>query len=166
MVTRAFPDINFSVSHVDALTVVAVSSSLNLGIDVETIDQHLNGSVVAGFCHAKEHSVLEGLPHHQKVREFVRFWTQKEAYTKLIGLGHSVEFNSINCLTGPNTIEPSSAISLMHFESFFVPIDRSLYHASLSMEPPKSNITSVDVQLMNVVGPDRTKDASPAPVSI
>jgi phosphopantetheinyl transferase len=166
MVTDSFPDINFSVSHVDALTIVAVSSTLNLGIDVETIDQHLNRSVVSGFCHANEQCALEGLPQHQMEREFIRLWTQKEAYTKLIGLGHSVEFSSINCL--PEPIEaalPTNAVSPTHFENFFVPVDHSLYHASLSIEPSKLNIAAVDVQLINVVGPDSIKNASPVPVS-
>jgi 4'-phosphopantetheinyl transferase len=166
MVADAFPDINFSVSHVDALTIVAVSSTLNLGIDVETIDQHLNRSVVSGFCHANEQGALERLPQHQMEREFIRLWTQKEAYTKLTGLGHSTEFSSINCLPEPIEAAPLvNAIPSMHFENFFVPIDHSLYHASLSIEPSKLNIAAVNVQLINVVGPNATKNASPVPVS-
>lgn len=160
-ISSYLPNINFSVSHADAVTVVAVSSSLNLGIDVESVDQELTGNVIAGFCSPKEQTLLQGLPRSQRAREFIRLWTQKEAYTKLLGCGHSIEFSSIECL--PDTLqEGTEANTSIHFESFYVPVDQSLFHASLAIE--KSNDASVDIRLINVLGPAGKNPASPIPI--
>jgi phosphopantetheinyl transferase len=162
-VTGSPLDINFSVSHTDAVTVVAVASKLNLGIDVESTDQDLTAHVVAGFCHANEQAPLMGLPQYQRAREFIRLWTQKEAYTKLLGCGHSIEFSTIECTSdGIPTGGNADLSSSIHFENFFVPVDHCLYHASLAIEKP--TVRSVDVHLINVVGPTEKNGVSPVTV--
>jgi phosphopantetheinyl transferase len=175
LISKALPGVNFSVSHADAVTVVAASSSVNVGIDVELIDQDIPEGTLTGFCHPQERAVLQKLTPYQKAREFVRIWTHKEAYTKLLGSGHSMEFSSIRCLRdeaaaswesdadggGDSDAEFPSSIC---FESFFVSDGPSLYHVSLAVDAPKSKIDAIDVQLIDVVGPDRGK--SPSGVSV
>jgi len=171
LISKALPGVNFSVSHADAVTVVAASSSVNLGIDVELIDQDVPEGTFTGFCHPQERALLQRLRPNQKTREFIRIWTQKEAYTKLLGSGHSIEFSSIRSSnsglssrserdTDPRVdvgSEPGSAIC---FESFFVSEGSSLYHVSLAIDAPRPRIDSVDLQLIDVVGPDRIKSQS------
>jgi phosphopantetheinyl transferase len=162
LISGPLENINFSVSHAEAVTMVAVCPNLHLGIDVESIDQDLPGEIVSGFCNSKEQAALKALPQSQKAREFIRLWTQKEAYTKLLGCGHSLEFSSIDCLpeVGHSRWD-ARAMSAIHFESFFVPADRSLYHASLAIE--HASLGSVDVRLSNVVGPEITNNADVIP---
>jgi phosphopantetheinyl transferase len=144
-------DINFSISHTDALTVVAISSEPLLGIDVELTDQELQDSVMHNFCHANEHETIKALPDHQRSREFVRYWTQKEAFTKLLGCGHSVEFSTIETpLHEVHDDSRSSLPSSVHFENFYVPVDHALYHMSLAIDKPT---VPVDIQLVDVTGP-------------
>ena len=91
-VAEGLPPINFSVSHVDELVLVAVSSTLEIGIDVECIDQNINQDVIAEFCHLNEKHSVGGLPRPQEIREFIRLWTLKEAYTKMTGAGSQPRF--------------------------------------------------------------------------
>ena len=166
LVSTAMPNINFSVSHAGSVTVAAISTSLSLGIDVELIDQDVAEGTVAGFCDPLERTVLQKLGPAQKAREFIRVWTQKEAYTKLLGSGHSTEFSSIRCWNG--TVVAGNATlnaeaesdSSIRFESFFVSQGSSLYHVSLAVDAPKSKVGSIDIQLIDVVGPDRIKGLS------
>jgi phosphopantetheinyl transferase len=162
-ISSSLPDVNFSVSHTDAVTVVAVSSSLNLGIDVELVDQELTGNVMAGSCNPKElTAAFQSLPQPQRTREFIRLWTQKEAYTKLLGCGHSIEFSSIECQPDALRVEgEASSAASIHFEHFYVPVDHALYHASLAIEKP--SLASIDVRLINVLGPEGTNNAHIAP---
>ncbi len=167
LVSTAMPGINFSVSHADAVTVVAASSSVSLGIDIELIDQDVTEGILAGFCDPHERAVLQKLRPTQKAREFIRIWTQKEAYSKLLGSGHSLEFSSIRCSDGavitgsePNAdagLEPGSSI---YIESFFVSEGPSLYHVSLAVDAPRSGVGEIDVQLIDVVSPDSIKRTS------
>ena len=81
MISNLGTSINFSISHTDALVVVAVSPQLNLGIDVESVDQDLPTNLIDGFCHVEEQKILQKLPQRHRARESVRLWTQKEAFT-------------------------------------------------------------------------------------
>ena len=166
LVSTAMPGVNFSVSHAGSVTVVAISPSLNLGIDVELIDQDVTEGTVAGFCDPLERTVLQKLGPAQKAREFIRVWTQKEAYTKLLGSGHSTDFSSIRCWNGTvaagdaNLNANAESDSSILFESFFVSQGSSLYHVSLAVDAPKSKVGSIDVQLIDVLGPDRIRSLS------
>jgi phosphopantetheinyl transferase len=175
LISKALPGVNFSVSHADAVTVVAASSSVNVGIDVELIDQDVPEGTLTGFCHPQERAVLQKLAPYQKAREFIRIWTHKEAYTKLLGSGHAIEFSSIRCLRdedagswessadGSANTDAQSVPSI-GLENFFVSDGPSLYHVSLAVDAPRSKIDAIDVQLIDVVGPDLGK--SPSGVSV
>jgi phosphopantetheinyl transferase len=159
-VSGAMAHIKFSISHADAVVVVAVSSRLEVGVDVESVDQCLTADVIAGFCNAEEQKVLQKVPQHLKAREFVRFWTMKEAYTKLLGSGHSIDFSSIECLS--RTIDSSACGSQpsILFESFYVPVGHSLYHATLAVENVNEPVV---IRIVEVAGADETNDAPTSP---
>jgi 4'-phosphopantetheinyl transferase len=161
VVARNLLDIRFSVSHVDEVAIVAVSSKRNLGIDVETIDQDLHENVIEEFCHSNEKHGLRGLPPHQKTREFVRLWTQKEAYTKLVGLGHSIDFATIDCSSGGAPIAAGgNFVDQTHFESFYLPTDRTLHYTSLAIQQSHLDADVIDLQLSNLVGRDEPGNPS------
>jgi phosphopantetheinyl transferase len=155
IVTNALPNINFSVSHADQLAAVAVSPSLDVGIDIEKVDQKVSEGVIAGFCHADEQCSMRGLPSTQKIREFIRLWTLKEAYSKMIGLGHSLDFKTIKFLLNPINLESSNEIRKPNwptqFESFYVAADHALFHASLATRCPAQRVISAEVQIISLV---------------
>src|SRR6266851_2754495 len=86
VVANGLPQVHFSVSHIDQLAVVAISPSLNIGIDVESVDQNVTENVMAEFCHRDEQRSVQDLSSLQRIREFIRLWTLKEAYTKMMGV--------------------------------------------------------------------------------
>jgi phosphopantetheinyl transferase len=155
--------LNFSVSHADKIAGVAVASHAKVGIDIEKVDQDVTDALVANFLHPGERTALQSLPHHQKTREFIRLWTQKEAYTKLVGLGHSIDFASISFVN--NTCQDdraSESICPSRFESFYLSAEYTLYHTSLAIE--RLNARAIDVRTVNVVAPGESDDTSLVPV--
>ncbi len=151
---EGFPDVYFSVSHTDDLALVAVSTTRNLGIDVEPIDQELDANVIKNFCHSKESARLEDFSQHKRTREFLRLWTQKEAYSKLVGLGHSIDFSKIDCLSDPpQSPAPVECLEETLFEGFYLPFGHSLYYASLAIQHSGLGGDPIDLRLCNVLGP-------------
>ena len=149
------PDIKFSVSHTDAVVAIAASAAVNVGVDIELIDQAVAEETIAEICHADEQSALRQMHPQQRLREFIRLWTEKEAYTKLVGRGHSIDFRLLRSTRyrPPNAAGSSNA---PHFESFFVTAGFSLYHAALAVETPIANCRSVDIELIDVVATGTT----------
>lgn len=143
--------IDFSVSHVDAVVMVATGRDVRVGIDVETVDQQIEDKVVDDFCHASERQVLDALPSAQRRRVFLEFWTEKEAYTKMLGVGHSLEFQSLSVL---RSHEDEACSSRVCTEDFYFSVDHSLYHSALVVDR-KADHRPIDIQLINVVLPGK-----------
>lgn len=76
-----------SITHKNQETMIAVSDQ-PIGIDVESLDQHVNTLKLAKrfFC-ASEYEHLLSLDKDSCMHAFIHFWTGKEAVTKLKGLG-------------------------------------------------------------------------------
>jgi phosphopantetheinyl transferase len=154
IVADGFPKIHYSVSHIDQLAVVAVSTTLNVGIDVESIDQDVTDDVMAEFCHLDERRSLRGLSYPQKVREFIRLWTLKEAYSKMVGLGHSLDFKTLRFMLDPINLAPTGdegPVAPVRFENFYVSINHTLFHTSLAIEGGVLGNSSNEVQIISLV---------------
>jgi phosphopantetheinyl transferase len=143
--------IDFSVSHVDAVVMVATGRDVSVGIDVEAVDQKLEDKVIDDFSHTAERQVLDALPAAQRRRVFLEFWTEKEAYTKMLGLGHSLEFQSLSVLRSQEIKADGARVCT---EDFYFSVDHSLYHAALVVDR-KADQRPVDIQLVNVALPGR-----------
>jgi phosphopantetheinyl transferase len=154
IVAKDLPQVHFSVSHVNELAVVAISPQLNVGVDIESVDQNVAENVMASFTHRDEQRSVRSLSDLQRTREFIRLWTLKEAYTKMIGVGHSLDFKVIKFVLDPIDLVSAggSATSVpTRFESFYVSLKHTLFHASLAIEEPTSGAT--EVQLISLVDP-------------
>jgi 4'-phosphopantetheinyl transferase len=141
--------LNFSISHRDGIVVAAIAPRMQIGIDVEAIDQNVTQSLISNFSHTTELAELSQMEEPQQTREFLRCWTRKEAYTKLIGCGHSLDFSSVNCLDAKSDAGAANA----HFEEFFVTAEHRLYHASVALAVASRG--SFALQLIHV-GQDST----------
>jgi 4'-phosphopantetheinyl transferase len=165
-VSKALPQINFSVAHVDELSVVAVSKHLEVGVDVESVDQDLGAGVIEGFTHPDEHNAVRDLMPRQRVREFLRFWTLKEAYTKMAGVGHSLDFDTIRFVLDPlalKSVGDRPKAMPPQFESFYVPLGHELYHVSLAIEHPEQRASVTEVQIISLVNPKALGATTHAP---
>jgi phosphopantetheinyl transferase len=152
VVARGLPPINFSISHTDQLVAAVTSPTLDVGIDVECVDQNVSENVIAEFCHLDEHSSVGGLPRPQEIREFIRLWTLKEAYTKMIGLGHAIDFKTIKFVLDPidMTVTSVSGGAPTLFETFYVTHKHVVLHASLAIRNPPTTMGSTEVQIISL----------------
>jgi 4'-phosphopantetheinyl transferase len=80
-------DIHFNVSHSGLLTVVALSDTDDIGIDVEKIEPVNPADFVYCFTESEYRQIL-ALPDPTKT--FYQLWTRKEAFLKAIGTGLSL----------------------------------------------------------------------------
>ncbi len=81
-------DLHFNLSHSGKHAVFAVSTT-DVGVDIELMSKDrmdLSG-LINMVCHPTEKAELALLSDAEKLRQFYRLWTQKEAYCKLVGLG-------------------------------------------------------------------------------
>jgi 4'-phosphopantetheinyl transferase len=170
IVADGLPFIHFSVSHVDQLAVVAISLTLDIGVDVECVDQNVSENVIAEFCHLDEHHSVGGLPRPQEIREFIRLWTLKEAYTKMIGLGHTLDFKAIKFTLDPIDLKSADADEKAsgptQFETFYVSYKHVLFHASLAIRHPAMSAGATELRLVSLVNSEGKEAASAAPLSI
>jgi phosphopantetheinyl transferase len=169
VMAAGLPPINFSVTHVDQLVAVAISATLDIGIDVECVDQNVNENVIAEFCHLDEKHSVGGLPHPQEIREFLRLWTLKEAYTKLTGQGHTLDFNKINFTLDPADLKTADndlgQNGSTQFETFFIAYGHALFHVSLAIRHPAPPAGAMELQIVNLENPDGSEAAYAAPLA-
>ena len=127
-----------------------MSTSVDVGIDVETVDQSISDDLICDTCTLTEKGHLLSLPQTQRARQFIQLWTQKEAYSKLIGCGLSREFAAMNvtCLTNDRGADAKPC----HLEGFFIPVNNSLHYGSLAVA--NDGHKPIDVTVFDVTGPD------------
>jgi phosphopantetheinyl transferase len=166
VIARGMPQINFSISYAEPVAVVAVSEKLPVGIDVETVEDTTE-DMIAAFCCSCEQSLLDSGPASQNSREFVRLWTLKEAYTKLVGLGHGIDFDSIGfSLDSLHLLHGTSAQMNdrnVHFETMWVTSGRTLNHVSIAIDFSSSPRASADLQIMSMASADESAPAIHVP---
>ncbi len=79
--------LRYSVAHTGGLTVVAVSTGDEVGVDVERVDRRAPLGVAGRWFAPAEVEALAAAPEPERARRFLELWTLKEAYVKARGLG-------------------------------------------------------------------------------
>ena len=83
--------ISFSLSHTNGLTVLAVSLSGELGVDVEHFTRKVNILKLANRYFSKqEYEELAVMGVKECDKRFYKLWTLKEAYIKACGMGLAI----------------------------------------------------------------------------
>ncbi|MFT7686649.1 MAG: 4'-phosphopantetheinyl transferase [Candidatus Azotimanducaceae bacterium] len=85
--------IEFNLSHSRDKALIAVSYNRGIGIDISDVNRSSSNIAISkrSFT-ATEHKALLTCPAEEQARQFHRIWSQKEAYTKAIGLGYAYGF--------------------------------------------------------------------------
>ena len=155
-IAKSMPQLNFSISYAEPVAVVAVSEKFPVGIDVETVEDNCTEDLITAFCCPCEQSLLRTGGSSQNSRDFVRLWTLKEAYTKLVGLGHGIDFDSISfSLDSLHLLHGAAAPAQdrnIHFETMWVTSGRTLHHVAIAID--LSAHASADLQVMTMGGAD------------
>jgi 4'-phosphopantetheinyl transferase len=94
------PELAFNLSHSASAMVIAVGRDCQLGVDVEGCKPRVSMAALVDKCFAEEEiAYWNHLPEAQKIPEFYRFWTRKEAFVKATGRGIALGLNQ--CVINP-----------------------------------------------------------------
>jgi 4'-phosphopantetheinyl transferase len=89
---------HFSLSYTTTLIAVAVSQKLEIGVDIEAVPATISEVPWQVLTQAERH-YLHTLPEAAQFTEFLNIWTIKEAYTKYLGVGASLDFRKVEVTT-------------------------------------------------------------------
>lgn len=95
--------LRFNLSHSGELALIAVTPGRELGIDIERTREIPDALPVARrFFSVAEQERLKGRPECDRVAEFLRIWTRKEAYLKALGRGIGYPLERFQVRRGQN----------------------------------------------------------------
>ena len=102
--------LSFNLSHTKCMAILAVSTGVDIGIDIEFKDCAAPTQTVLRYFSTDEIKYVIESPAHLQACYFWELWTLKEAYLKCLGLGLSVPLDAFNFnLIKPNMIEIKTA---------------------------------------------------------
>ena len=101
MMAPGLPPLEFNVSHSGSCVAVAVSTKDPIGIDIECLDPDRRSGVIHEVLSESEREQLQKLSADEQWTEFVRIWTVKEACSKALGLGLSLDFQTMDVQMDP-----------------------------------------------------------------
>jgi 4'-phosphopantetheinyl transferase len=85
---QTFTDIRFNLSHSGDLALIAVTRGLDVGVDIERIQEALEfDQIVEQYFDPSEAWALRTAPPQERVLRFFDLWTRKEARLKADGSG-------------------------------------------------------------------------------
>lgn len=87
-------DAHFNISHTEEGLALAVSRT-PVGIDVEDLTREVDRNLLQSMLTPAEYRRLMRYSPAKRSRQFLKIWSMKEAYAKLMGLGHSLDFAKI-----------------------------------------------------------------------
>ena len=90
-------DLHFSLSHTRGAICAAFSDGEEIGIDVERRDRRISEAMYKRVLSEEERF------HATSDTDFIRFWVQKEAFLKRLGIGISRDLRGVNSLELPDT---------------------------------------------------------------
>lgn len=105
----AAPPLFFNLSHSGDLAAVAVSSSFEVGLDIERLREIEPDDVVAFFSET-ERATIAGLSGPAQRLGVFQAWTRKEAFVKATGFGLSLPLDSFDVSLAPG--EPARLLRL------------------------------------------------------
>lgn len=92
-----YPDLQFNLSHSKDMFLCGVTCGVNIGVDIEAIDEKRDNVAVAErFFTQQERALLEGMEDAACIAAFFRCWTRKEALIKGTGKGLSLDLQSFD----------------------------------------------------------------------
>jgi len=103
--------LHFNLSHSDRFAAMAVSSAVEIGIDIEKI-RPIDLDIADHYFSRAEVAALINLPADERIDGFFRCWTLKEAVIKGLGVGLSLDLASFDV-----SFAPDKSPALLRLES-------------------------------------------------
>ena len=104
-------DIFFNLSHSGDYVMCAVSKS-EVGCDIQKIDKADMKLAERFFTEREYHAIAELPTEEERTDMFYRYWTLKESFMKVTGLGMQLSLNAFEILIGnpDSTVKPDADI--------------------------------------------------------
>ena len=90
-------ELQFSLSHTRGAICAAFCENEEIGVDVERRDRRVNEAMYKRVLNEEERF------HATSDADFLRFWVQKEAFLKRLGIGITRDLRGVNSLELPDT---------------------------------------------------------------
>ena len=100
LIADGLPQLDFSISHANNLSLLAISRTAKIGLDVEARSVPGWQEIAAELFSRDEQATLDRAPPAERERVFLRLWTAKEAYSKLLGVGLAFDAPANDCGSG------------------------------------------------------------------
>jgi phosphopantetheinyl transferase len=96
--------LSFSISYAMSMLAIGISENPQIGIDIEPIPDWTYADVTWDSLTERETLTLLSLPAAERYPAFLKIWTLKEAYTKCLGVGVSLDFRDIEVAFNPTRV--------------------------------------------------------------
>jgi len=101
-----FSGISFNLSHTRARAILAVSTQVSIGADLEEHRERLDTKTIADcWLHAGERKDLDGISQGERSVAFFRLWCRKEAVLKGKGTGLRAALHQFRVTVCPDRAE-------------------------------------------------------------
>jgi 4'-phosphopantetheinyl transferase len=88
---------DFNVSHTRDAAIIAIATSVRIGVDLERRDREVDAIRLARkFLTAREREAMDALAENARREHFLRLWTCKEAMSKATGEGLSAPLGRLS----------------------------------------------------------------------
>jgi 4'-phosphopantetheinyl transferase len=154
----------FNLSHTKGMAMVAVGSSLPIGVDVETRDQRPERSMVAiarRFFAASECERIEAMPPDEAEVAALELWTLKEALMKAVGMGFHLSPRAFEIEVNPDVPARLKSISLAGESPgdwVFVRLPMQAHQASLAIR--RTEMEGIQIEARTLTSGDLSPTAA------
>ncbi len=134
----------FNISHSKNMSVLAFSKDYELGIDIENIKCANDFIDISRKYFTKREKLwIETLPKNKQLEGFLFCWVRKEAYSKALGLGLNIPFDSFHVISKKNQEISNNSFQIKKW--FLYPLEISTqYLGAICIKNPKINIQYFD----------------------
>lgn len=96
--------LSFSISYAMSMLAIGIAENPQIGIDLEPIPDWTYADVTWDSLTERETLTLLSMPAADRYPAFLKIWTLKEAYTKCLGVGVSLDFRDIEVSFNPTRV--------------------------------------------------------------
>jgi 4'-phosphopantetheinyl transferase len=125
--------LSFSISYAMSMLAIAVSESPQIGVDLEPIPDFTYADVTWDALTERETLTLSAMPAADRYPAFLKIWTLKEAYTKCLGVGVSLDFHDLDVAFNPLRVEAKTSRPVLSLHQHAIAAGDRRYMLALAM---------------------------------